>query len=697
MRGATQTRASLTVRIAIGAGMRGDFRLRLARQALAPFLHERLDPRSRSRARLGGKIYRVGSAGPLCLGRLGAGTWYLALAGYVATPVRSKIVGEFREERCVRLAPGEARQVRFDFRPRFGKIRVRVTLRGAPVQGALLGRPGSDEPLRSTGADGTAVLEAPFGPVKLLVGHGDRVAGRLLDISPTELETLDVDLGREEDLELVGCPEAVEPFLRGDLSEAARALERAGAREAAHRMRAEHHVARAETAGAIEELVRAGDLTRAAELLESLERFEEAAEAYLQGGHHLRAAALFRQIESWEKAAECYERAYLYEEASECYERAGRLERALPLLERAGLRLRAGEVACLLGERERAAAAFESVPEEHPDFAAARCRLAELVLERKAAGESPGERKAPAPGATSAPASSAARPRPTAPSAERSATGAAKTDVDAANLPPKAAKRYEILEELGRGTLGVVFKAYDRALRRTVALKVLPRRMAESPRAVGLFLDEARGAARLSHPNIVTVYDVVREGNALLLSMEYLDGSPLHRVVGQRGALPVSEVARVGRQMLAALGYAHGLGAVHRGLSLRSVILTRRGVVKLTGFGLARLAAEMSSRPPPPEAGAEGGPAPEEEERRADASSDLYATGACLFELATGHAPPEASRATPGVESEAAGPGLPPGLPSPLADVIRRLLAPDPGCRFQSAEEVLGVLESLEG
>jgi serine/threonine-protein kinase len=244
-----------------------------------------------------------------------------------------------------------------------------------------------------------------------------------------------------------------------------------------------------------------------------------------------------------------------------------------------------------------------------------------------------------------------------------------------------------------------VLKAYDRALRRTIALKRLPRWMADSPRAVALFLEEARSAAGLSHPHIVTVHDVVREGNTYFVTMEYLDGWTLRRLVERQGPMPPSDTVRVARQVLSALAYAHGRDVIHRDIKTQNLMMTRQGIVKLTDFGLARVVAEMG--PGGQTEKGSGTPcyvAPEQLEGRADARSDLYSLGVCLFELSTGRLPftgadvldQERSAERPRANE------IVPTVPPLLANVIERLMNPAPAERFQAAEEALGVLEWLE-
>ncbi len=647
-------RGRLVVRFSVAPGMKGDFRVRVARRALPPSLHPHLDPQVVSRVRLGGRIYRVTEGRELSVGPLRPGTWYVAVAGCVEEPALNKTVGEFREEKCVRVGPRESREILFDFRPSFAWLRVRVTRDGCPVSQARVARVDSGEPVRPTRSDGSLHLELPFGPTEFWVGHAGRVVAKQVHVTFQGPEVVEVDLEREPDRRIDGCPEAAELLLQGDRAGAARALEQAGNHQGAQALWGDYCRIRGETEAAAEHFLLAGQPGRAAPLLESLGRWGMAAEALLAAGEARPAAELYSRVERWEEAGDAYARAFLYTEAADCYERAGLIARAVPLLERAGFHLRAGEAAHRIGDRARAVRAFRRVPAEHPDFAAAQRRLEELEQ--------------------------------VDPSKRPAITG----------VPGGAARRYEILEEIGRGSMGIVFKAYDRVLHRTVALKRLPRAVAGSPRVVSLFLSEARSAARLNHPYVVTIYDVVREGETMFLSMEYLEGQTLRTLVESHGPFPTRGVLRVARQALTGLAYAHGVGVIHRDIKTQNLMWTRHQLLKIADFGVAR-AMEEAARTGML-AGSIHYMAPEQAEGHADARCDLYSLGVCLFEVATGRLPftgrdvleQHRSRERPRPRE------FVPGLSVGLEGVILRMLAIEPEARFQSAQEALGALEPVE-
>ncbi len=257
------------------------------------------------------------------------------------------------------------------------------------------------------------------------------------------------------------------------------------------------------------------------------------------------------------------------------------------------------------------------------------------------------------------------RPAPVeaAPAAGSPAPDEDDTPVTLVEAGVHAEERYTIEKEIGRGSCGVVFRGYDRRLDRPVALRRL---VVSAPLAYG------RELMALEHPNIARLYDVVEEGGVCIVCSELVEGEALRARVHSGGALDVPGLLRVIRPLLSGVAYAHGRGVVHGNLGTQNLVLRGDGLLKILDFGLARLVSTAV--------------APEEE----DQASDLRALGACLVELATG-APPEREK----------GPGEPvrdlPGLPPILEEIIQRLVDAPPDRRFESAEQVLELLEWLDG
>jgi serine/threonine-protein kinase len=250
--------------------------------------------------------------------------------------------------------------------------------------------------------------------------------------------------------------------------------------------------------------------------------------------------------------------------------------------------------------------------------------------------------------------------------------------------------RYDILEELGRGGMGVVFKARDRRLGRVVALKRLTENLREHPKAVEMFLREARAAAALNHPNIVTLYDAGQEGDTFYLTMECLEGSPLQSILKRRGKLTPRDAAKLGVQITAGLHYAEEQHIVHRDIKTANLFFTRKKVVKIMDFGLAKMVEEVR-RGSTVIGGTPYYMAPEQSLGDAvDHRADLYALGVTFFELITGGVPFASGdvayhhRHTPPPDPRE----KVPETPAAFAELILKLMAKKPEDRIASALEV---------
>jgi len=274
--------------------------------------------------------------------------------------------------------------------------------------------------------------------------------------------------------------------------------------------------------------------------------------------------------------------------------------------------------------------------------------------------------------------------------------------------------QYRILDQLGRGGMGRVFKAEHQTMNRVVALKVLAGHLVKTEKAQLMFQREVRAAARLVHPNIVTAYDANQIGDRYYLVMEYVDGPNLEELVRDLGPLPIGQACEFIRQAALGLQYAHELGMVHRDIKPANLLVQHgkgQGAgcnVKILDFGLARLHADGD----PGEASEDsimtahntvmGTPdymAPEQARdlHKVDIRSDLYSLGCTFFYLLTGHVPypggstmeklvRHTTEETPQVEDARA------NIPAPVAAIVRRLMAKDPNARFQTPTELAAAL-----
>ena len=193
--------------------------------------------------------------------------------------------------------------------------------------------------------------------------------------------------------------------------------------------------------------------------------------------------------------------------------------------------------------------------------------------------------------------------------------------------------RYEILEEIGRGAMGVVFKARDPLIGRSVAVKTITSGVAENADLLGRFYREARAAGGLQHPNIVTIYEMGESGGVPFIAMEYLEGESLEKIIARKPALPLATKIAYVAQACRALEYAHRRGVVHRDIKPANIMITGDGVVKVVDFGIARL-ADTSKTQTGALLGTLAYMSPEQlRGESADARCDVWALGVVFYEL----------------------------------------------------------------
>jgi serine/threonine-protein kinase len=200
----------------------------------------------------------------------------------------------------------------------------------------------------------------------------------------------------------------------------------------------------------------------------------------------------------------------------------------------------------------------------------------------------------------------------------------------------KVAERYRIVSMVGKGGMGEVYRADDLKLGQTVALKFLPREVSKDPQRLEYFLGEVRLTRQISHPNVCRVYDVGEFDGQHFLSMEYIDGEDLRVLLRRIGRLPHDKGVQIAQQLCAGLAAAHERGVLHRDLKPANIMIDGRGHVRITDFGLARLAWESGKAEV---AGTPAYMAPEQLTRgEATIQSDLFALGLILSEIFTGRA-----------------------------------------------------------
>lgn len=273
---------------------------------------------------------------------------------------------------------------------------------------------------------------------------------------------------------------------------------------------------------------------------------------------------------------------------------------------------------------------------------------------------------------------------------------------------------YRIVEQLGEGGMGVVYKASDTRLNRFVAIKVLPPEKLADPERNRRFVQEARAASALNHPNIVTIYDIGEADGVQYIAMEYIQGETLDRLFGRKG-LPLKESLNFAVQIADALAKAHAAGILHRDLKPSNIMVTGDGIVKILDFGLAKLveaegsadrAATATAEAPLTQNGCIVGTtaymSPEQAEGKPlDSRSDIFSFGSVLYEMLTGRRPFTGGSAASTLAAIIMGNPVPPSeisgtLPLEVERAVLRCLRKDPQRRWQTMSDLKVVLQDLK-
>jgi tetratricopeptide (TPR) repeat protein len=546
-------------------------------------------------------------------------------------------------------------------------------------------------------------------------------------------------------LHRLGCNrEAAELYERADqLDSAAEILNSIGDAESAARL-----YARASMGGeAAEALLEARGRTpavlrRAAELFQAAGAIERAAECWTDAGELRRAAELFEEAEEYERAADVYARDNAWSLAAVAYEKAGSLEKARDSYTRGGNRMRAARVDLSLGHHleaarsfyelgsyERAIEVLQAIPEDSEEHRPA-CYLLGRVFNEKGLFERARDTLSAVRPATPSSKEDLQLLELLADSLERSGDSMGALDlleeiaeaeegfggvaarierlqerVWGASTESASAyhtERYDLREEVGRGGMGIVYRAWDKELERPVAIKFLPGQFASDAAALKMFRQEARSAASMNHPNIVHIYDVAVIAAQPCIVMEYVQGRTvreLMRLPDSRDKQPLRavRVAEIAREICHALSFAHTQNVVHRDIKPSNMLIAADGRAKLMDFGISRAV----------EAGGEGVnqakgtpqymPPEQILGHELDGRADLYALGISMFEMSTGQRPfggesvvdQQLHLKLPDPLSYA------PDLPEVLVEVIRKACEKDPANRYDSANDMAEVLSSF--
>ncbi len=524
--------------------------------------------------------------------------------------------------------------------------------------------------------------------------------------------------------------EAADLFQRAhDAPSAADVLESMGRTEDAARVRAEYHRDRGEEDLAAQAFEAANDHMAAGDLYRLTEKFERAAACYERQNEFAQAAEMYSSANDRPKAAEAFEKAGLHVEAAEAWAMAGDKRREAECLAQAGMGLRAGLLFQEAGDEEEAIKSLQSVRSDEDGFAQASAVLGEIFRKRgkhslaltklseAVAGAEVGPDTVQAFYGLAAVHEAMESYQEALEAYEKVQSfdfhyedvearvahckselngQSARAEISAPLMNSQAEGRYRITGKLGRGGMGVVYKAQDSVLDRTVALKVLPETLKENPQSLKNFLREAKSAAQLNHPNIVTVFDAGEQDGVYYIAMEYVDGSTLKEIVRARGKISTGGIIHVLAQMCEALAFAHEKKIVHRDIKTANTMWTRDRKAKIMDFGLAKVIEEVRNHTTV----VSGTPyymSPEQTlGKNVDHRTDIYSLGVTIFELATGTLPfREGNLPYHHVHTPPPDPTEFCADISPLVrNIILRCLQKDPDDRYASTREIL---EELKG
>jgi eukaryotic-like serine/threonine-protein kinase len=270
----------------------------------------------------------------------------------------------------------------------------------------------------------------------------------------------------------------------------------------------------------------------------------------------------------------------------------------------------------------------------------------------------------------------------------------------------KTIDNYQIIEEIGRGGMGIVYKALDTSLEKIVALKMIDPNLAGDAGFLKRFKTEARALARLENPNIVIVHALRETEFGLFMVMEYVDAQTVADHIREKGAFPVEEIIHITKQLLNAIGHAHTVEVIHRDIKPSNILVYNDGRVKVMDFGLAKVIRQRgpASTVTQGRAGTLYYMSPEQVKglQNVDFRSDIYSLGMTVYEMCAGRVPFEKTESDFSIQKQIVEGKIPsvniynPSIPKQLHKIIQKSIEKDPNKRYQNCREMLEAIEAFE-